>query len=108
MHIRISCPKGSTNCRAQPAVSGDDGCGAEIAGWLKKIAPPKTPPKAVAKPEKPEPKKPDIMLADLPTECRTVLAAGESTPATAPPTATSGTAPNDAPKGARKKTAARK
>jgi penicillin-insensitive murein endopeptidase len=82
MHIRIGCPAGSTNCRSQPPPSGDDGCGAELKDWLKKVAPSKEPPKAVEKkPEKPAPKKSEVTLADLPAECRTVLAAGESTPA---------------------------
>lgn len=80
MHIRIGCPKGSTTCRSQPSPPGDDGCGAELTDWLKRIAPPKTPKKEVAEPAKPAKKKPDILLADLPAECRTVLAAGESKP----------------------------
>ncbi|MDL1861214.1 hypothetical protein FBR04_09315, partial [Betaproteobacteria bacterium PRO7] len=29
-HLRIGCPKGSSNCQAQPPVPGGDGCGAEL------------------------------------------------------------------------------
>lgn len=86
-HIRIGCPAGSTNCKAQPAVPGDDGCGDELKGWLKRVAP-KPPSQEVAKPAdkpaKPAPKKPEITLADLPPECRTVLLAGGNKPPTEP------------------------
>lgn len=83
MHIRIGCPSGSTNCKAQPPPPGDDGCGAELTDWIKKITPKKVvektpPPKA----DKPVQRKHEITLADLPAECRTVLAYGESKPAT--------------------------
>jgi penicillin-insensitive murein endopeptidase len=81
MHIRIGCPAGSTICKAQPPPPGDDGCGAELKDWIKKITPKKTAEKEqVAKSDKPERKKPEITLADLPGECRTVLAAGENKP----------------------------
>lgn len=86
-HVRIGCPGGSTICKAQPAVPGDDGCGAEVTDWLKKIAkakqpaPPRTP---TAKPGKPAPKKPEITLADLPADCRTVLASGGNKPPVSP------------------------
>lgn len=68
-HVRISCPKGSTNCEAQPPPSSDDGCGKELEHWLALV---KTPPK----PSKPGPPKPQITLDQLPAECRTVLASG--------------------------------
>jgi penicillin-insensitive murein endopeptidase len=83
-HIRIGCPKGSSGCTAQPPPPGDHGCGAELAHWIKLITPSKTPePKVAEKPAKPEPKKPDITLAQLPADCRAVLAAGELAPSTA-------------------------
>jgi len=85
-HMRIGCPDGSTNCKAQPPVPGDDGCGAELKDWLKRIAP-KPPTKEAAKPvtpSKPEPKKKDITLADLPAECQSVLLAGGNKPPTEP------------------------
>lgn len=85
-HIRIGCPAGSTNCKAQPAVPGDDGCGDELKGWLKRVAPkpPSQEAKPAEKPAKPAPKKPEITLADLPPECRTVLLAGGNKPPTEP------------------------
>jgi len=79
-HIRIACPKGSTNCEAQPAPADDDGCGAELKHWLDLIkTPPKPPP-----PGPPAPPKPGITLDQLPAECRAVLAAG-TTPPIVPP-----------------------
>lgn len=68
-HIRIACPKGSTNCKAQPPVGNEDGCGAELDRWLALI---KKPPKPVPGP--PAPAKPPITLSQLPADCRTVLA----------------------------------
>jgi penicillin-insensitive murein DD-endopeptidase len=70
-HIRIACPKGSTNCEAQASVGGEDGCGAELDRWLDLI---KNPPK----PGPPGPEKPPITLSQLPAECRTVLSGGEA------------------------------
>jgi len=83
-HMRIGCPKGSTNCQAQPPVPGDDGCGTELADWLKRVAPKKGPPTPSAKPGKPSPKKPELTLADLPPECKAVLTAGGNVPPTTP------------------------
>ena len=75
-HIRIACPKGSTNCEAQPPVGNEDGCGAELDRWLALV---KNPPK----PGPPGPEKAPITLNQLPVDCRTVLAGG-STPAQLP------------------------
>jgi penicillin-insensitive murein DD-endopeptidase len=79
MHIRIGCPSGSNNCRSQNPPPGGHGCGAELAGWIKKITPSKkkTPKKVVKskKPRKKRKKKRDIMLSDLPSDCRSVLSA---------------------------------
>jgi len=101
-HIRIGCPTGSKGCTSQPPPPGDDGCGAELKHWVKLITPPKAAPepKVAEKPAKPEKKKPDIMLAQLPADCRAVLAAGEEKPSTGKPAATAGAAANDAPKDA--------
>ena len=82
-HVRIGCPGGSTVCRSQPAVPGDDGCGAEVNDWLKKIAKakePAPPPPPSTAPAKPAPKKPEITVADLPNDCRAVLASGGNKP----------------------------
>jgi penicillin-insensitive murein endopeptidase len=89
-HLRIGCPKGSSNCQAQPPVPGGDGCGAELTDWLKRVAPkpkpkpPVTAEKPPAKPAKPKPPKPEMTLADLPAECKAVLTAGGHVPPTVP------------------------
>lgn len=86
-HIRLGCPRGSSNCQSQPPVPGGDGCDAELKDWLKRVAPkPKPPAEAAkpAKPKKPGPVRPDITLADLPPDCRTVLTAGGHVPPTEP------------------------
>lgn len=75
-HVRIKCPPGSTNCRNQKPVANDSGCGKELKDWLALISRPKKPPKPGAKPKK----RKEIMMADLPKECRAVLAADDATP----------------------------
>lgn len=70
-HIRIKCPKGSTNCEDQPAPRPADGtgCGDELAYWMKAtrwMPPNKAAPKAKAPPP--------MMLASLPRQCRAVIA----------------------------------
>jgi penicillin-insensitive murein endopeptidase len=80
-HIRIACPKGGTGCQGQPPVGSDDGCGAELTQWLRRIKPPKVavqpPPK---KPPTPAPEKRPITLNELPEACRSVLASGDPPP----------------------------
>ena len=95
-HIRIACPKGSTNCEAQPSVGTDDGCGAELTRWLALV---KNPPR----PGPPGPEKRPITLDQLPADCRTVLAGNEPAPA-APPKAAAKQA-KSAPKAAAAKKA---
>ena len=88
----ITCISASAVRAARPFASrsrlppGDDGCGAELTDWIKKITPKKTVEKKAPMPksDKPVRKKEEITLADLPAECRTVLAAGESKPADRP------------------------
>lgn len=70
-HIRMACPKGSTNCEGQPSVGDDDGCGAELDRWLARV---KDPPKP--RPGPPRPEKAPITLSQLPDACRAVLASG--------------------------------
>jgi penicillin-insensitive murein DD-endopeptidase len=85
-HVRLTCAPGAEGCEGQKPVSGDDGCGQELANWyvmLKKasIASPKpAPPEA-----KPYKGKPQLRMADLPRECGTVLTSGgfEPVPANA-------------------------
>jgi penicillin-insensitive murein endopeptidase len=82
-HVRLTCPPGAEGCEGQKPLTGDDGCGQELANWyvmLKKAAiatpsPPET---------KPWPGKPHLKLSDLPRECGTVLTSGGFEP---PPTA---------------------
>lgn len=71
-HVRIGCPKDSANCKPQPAIPGDDGCGAELADWYKRLTAPPKP----AGPPKPPP--PPVTLDRLPAECRVVLETGVS------------------------------
>lgn len=77
-HMRIKCPADFGGCKPQPPPTGDDGCGKEVDQWLAKVIPAKPsilPP--VAKPPSVgvRPPAPPVMLADLPPECRALLAA---------------------------------
>jgi penicillin-insensitive murein endopeptidase len=78
-HIRMSCPAGSTDCRAQDAVPPGDGCGKELDWWFRdaiikpQTAPPK--PKPVDPEAKPTPKPRGMTMAELPAACRQVLLA---------------------------------
>lgn len=71
-HIRMKCPAGSPNCRAQdPVPSSGNGCDASLDWWF--TSEPWTP----AKPDpnaKPKPKR-ITTLADLPSACSFVLSA---------------------------------
>jgi penicillin-insensitive murein endopeptidase len=101
-HIRMACPKGSAGCTGQPSVDDDnDGCGAELARWLKLIKPKPvvaTPP--APKPATPAPERRYITMDQLPAECRTVLASGtEATPPAAATTAPSAKPPAPASPG---------
>ncbi|MEO0547962.1 MAG: penicillin-insensitive murein endopeptidase [Pseudomonadota bacterium] len=84
MHIRLSCPTGSPNCRPQAKPKANDGCGSELAYWHRLLNPIKRKPKPkVAKPAKPKVKKRvvkrkpkrQIVLTDLPGACVGVLQA---------------------------------
>jgi penicillin-insensitive murein endopeptidase len=80
-HVRIACPKGSTNCEAQPNPPNEDGCGKELTDWLALMQRPPAPPGP------PSPPKPPLTLDQLPTACKAVLASGKSTPEAAATTA---------------------
>jgi penicillin-insensitive murein endopeptidase len=76
-HVRLACPPGAEGCEGQKPVTGDDGCGQELATWfamLKKsaIASAEQPPSGVET----GPRKSTLTVADLPRECGTVLTAG--------------------------------
>ena len=64
-HIRLACPAGDGDCSDQDPPPGGDGCGAELAQWF-------TPQMLHPKPGKP---RPPMTMAQLPSECRTVLRA---------------------------------
>jgi penicillin-insensitive murein endopeptidase len=68
IHVRLKCPPDSPHCRAQEPVPGGDGCAAkDLAYWFSDKVLHAKPSKGPVKPKK------EIMLADLPTACKTVL-----------------------------------
>ena len=70
IHVRLKCPADSPHCRHQPPVPSGDGCSKkELAFWFTDRVLHAKPSK---KPEKPSKQ---IMMADLPLACKTVLAA---------------------------------
>jgi penicillin-insensitive murein endopeptidase len=69
MHIRIGCPPGSPDCRAQDPVPGGDGCGSDLDYWFSDAV---LNPKPPAVPPKPTP---PLTMASLPDACRQVLVA---------------------------------
>ncbi|MBA2125517.1 penicillin-insensitive murein endopeptidase [Hyphomicrobium methylovorum] len=77
-HIRTKCPPDFAGCKPQFPTTNEDGCGKEVDWWLSRVIPAKTPavPPPVA--EKPgiklKPPKPPLMLSELPSECRALLA----------------------------------
>lgn len=75
MHIRMSCPAGSPNCRPQAKPRNSDGCGKELKDWASLLNPPK--PKKTKKPVRVTKRKPkpQIRLRDLPGACTAVLRA---------------------------------
>src|SRR6201986_522803 len=72
-HIRITCPEGSKECQPQPAPDTSEHCApSDFAYWFKdSVLHPKPPP---------EPPKPSVGLtmAQLPPDCRKVLAAPDA------------------------------
>ncbi len=82
MHIRLKCPKGSTNCKGQSSPGTSDGCAAvekwhrNLKAWL--ALPKKERIRRIRKAnknKKPKRRKRQITLAQLPKACRTVLSA---------------------------------
>jgi penicillin-insensitive murein endopeptidase len=70
-HVRLNCPKGLAGCIAQDPPPAGDGCGADLAWWLKPRPPP-------APPKPPYRLPPELTLADLPAACTGVLTADPS------------------------------
>lgn len=80
-HIRLTCPPDAEGCENQKPVTGDDGCGAELATWFKMLRKAEIDAARPAKPgTTPPPGKPPLSLGDLPRECMTVLDAGGGPP----------------------------
>ncbi len=71
-HVRLNCPPGSTACIPQAPSPANDGCGAELDEWFKKLG---TVPK---KPTKPLPPPKPMLVSDLPKECQALLASAEN------------------------------
>ena len=63
-HVRIRCPKGD-DCKAQPPVPADEGCGKDLDWWFTE----KT------RSPKPGPPRPPLKLSALPAACLQVLRA---------------------------------
>ncbi|PCH98609.1 MAG: penicillin-insensitive murein endopeptidase [Rhodobacteraceae bacterium] len=80
-HVRLKCPKGSVGCKKQkPTVAqlskNATGCDKDLNWWVTAALQPPDP-KAAKKPKKPRVKKRgarDYVMADLPNQCRRVLA----------------------------------
>lgn len=68
-HVRLKCPPGTRGCVAQDSVPAGDGCD-DAQEWVNNILNP-PPPDPNAPPPRP---RRDLMLADLPDQCRSVLA----------------------------------
>ena len=67
-HVRLNCPRGARGCMEQPAPPAGDGC-ADAVQWSNNIInPPPPDPNA-----KPRPPRRELVLADLPQQCRAVL-----------------------------------
>ncbi|MEM9009813.1 MAG: penicillin-insensitive murein endopeptidase [Pseudomonadota bacterium] len=69
-HVRLNCPADSPDCVEQSPPPPGDGCDASLAWWTSDAAlNPQPDPNAPA----PQPRR-ELTLADLPAECRAVLA----------------------------------
>jgi penicillin-insensitive murein DD-endopeptidase len=62
-HVRLRCPAGNPDCESQAALTGDDGCGADLAWWLSEEA--LKPSKGGGSAAKPEPRMPQACSALL-------------------------------------------
>ena len=71
MHLRLFCPQGSPDCRAQNAVPADSGCGKALDWWFDVALKAKEPtaPTKTSRPKAPRP----MLLNDLPSACAVVL-----------------------------------
>ena len=67
-HVRLSCPRGQAGCTPQAATPAGDGC-ADAREWQRNILNP-PPPKPGTTPATP---RRELLLADLPAQCKAVL-----------------------------------
>ena len=67
-HVRLACPSGAAGCVDQSPPPAGDGC-ADAQAWVNNILNP-PPPDPNAKPRRP---RPQVLLADLPAQCASVL-----------------------------------
>jgi penicillin-insensitive murein endopeptidase len=76
--VRLRCPADSPNCRHQPPVPKEAGCGKELDYWFSdRVLRPK--PQKPTKPAKPSKPPRPLMLADLPPACKGVIEAPAKT-----------------------------
>ena len=76
-HVRLKCPRGKPGCANQAPPPPGDGCGKQLDYWFEKL---KNAMKPRKKPKKPLKKRPPLTMAQLPSACRTVLAAKDEPP----------------------------
>lgn len=69
-HVRLACPKGEQGCVTQAAPPAGDGCDDARQWQANIISPPKPKPGPKPKPSKP---RHQLVLADLPAQCKAVL-----------------------------------
>ena len=72
-HVRIGCPKGSSNCKRQNSTGSNTGCNDGSLDWWFNVefGPKKKKPQKPAKPSK----RRELVLNDLPNACSIVLSA---------------------------------
>lgn len=70
-HVRLGCPDGARGCVNQAPPPAGDGCDAAREWQANIISPPKA--KPGAKPAAPAKPRRELVLADLPRQCKTVL-----------------------------------
>ena len=69
-HVRIVCPRGNGECKAQSPVPRSDGCGPELDVWFSRLHQAEMRP---TPPAKPMPAARPLTLDQMPNDCRTVL-----------------------------------
>lgn len=79
-HIRLRCPPGNPGCRMQKPPRNEDGCGAELDRWYKRLHARLKPRPKLEKPRVVRPRKPrpPMTMAALPQQCRQVLMARDA------------------------------